>query len=418
MADKDERKTKILVLGGGYGGMMAISRLRNCRKPIEITLVDAKSSFEQRIRLHEVMAGRNPASLRYEQVFSDKVKFIQARVVALQTPERRVEIATPDGDKVLDYDILIYALGSTMDEAAIPGVAEYVHCVNTYQQALEIAVEIVRAGRVTVIGGGLGALEISTELAEAYSQLQVSLVSRSVIADDYPEEARNYLYSRFQKLGIDLYEQQSIEEVSEERCRLGNNEWLEHDLCLWAGGFSVSPVAGQSGLEVDEIGRVVTDPFLRSVSSEAVYAVGDSARVVGADDQPHRMGCVTAMPHGAYVGGAIKRQLLGKPVKPFRFRYVMRCLSLGRAAGLVQFTDSADRPNNFFLIRTGGRWLKEFICRLTFYSVKWELSTGWPIYTWLKGATSGGHDLAQVNTAGGIMMGRSDKVQSIGVEKA
>ncbi len=418
MVDQVENKANILVLGGGYAGMMAISRLRTCPKPIQITLVDTKSHFEQRIRLHEVLAGGSPSSLSYGQVFKNSdVNFIQARVVSLQMAEKRVEIATADGNEVLDYDTLIYALGSTMDDSAIPGVAEFAYCLNTYRQASQLAAELVRAKRVTVIGGGLGAIEISTELAEAYPQLQISLVSRSVIAEDYPEQARAYLFSQFRELSIDVYEQTPVEEVTEDRCRMGNNAWLEHDLCIWTGGFSVAPLARQSGLEVDSIGRIVTDPFLRSVTSESVFAVGDCARITGSDGCPHRMGCVTAMPHGAYVGDTIKRCMQGKPVKPFRFRYLMRCLSVGRATGLVQFTDGNDRPVGFFLSRLAGRWLKEFICRMTFYSVKWELATGWPLYTWLQGKSPGRYRFALAQPAVEVMLKPANKLQSMEVEK-
>lgn len=51
---------KVLILGGGYAGLMAASRLARGGSPAEVTLIDAKPSFVQRIRLHEVLAGGYP----------------------------------------------------------------------------------------------------------------------------------------------------------------------------------------------------------------------------------------------------------------------------------------------------------------------------------------------------------------------
>ncbi|WP_020409242.1 NAD(P)/FAD-dependent oxidoreductase [Hahella ganghwensis] len=406
------KKVKVLVLGGGYAGLMAVSRLRQSRQPVDITLVDSKPYFEQRIRLHEVMAGKQVDRLDYRKVLNQAgVTFIQARVVAIKAEEKQVLVDSKEGERSKPYDILVYALGSSMNETAVPGVQEFAYCINTYQQATALSEKLSAVDKVTVIGGGLSAIEISSELAEAYPQLTVQMVCRGKVAEDYLDEAREYLMDRFRNLGVQVYEEQTVEEIQASCCRLGNGERLDHGLCIWAGGFTVSPLAMQSGLEVDDIGRVVTDPCLRAVSDNAIYAVGDAARIMGKHNKPHRMGCVTAMPHGAYVGESIKRRLARRPIKPFRFRYVFRCLSLARTGGLIQFTDEYDRPTKLFLSRFLGRRIKEWICRMTFYSVKWELSTGLPLYMWLKGTASGLYESDGIPPrANGVQSGTMEEV--------
>jgi NADH dehydrogenase FAD-containing subunit len=119
---------------------------------------------------------------------------------------------------------------------------------------------------------------------------------------------------------------------------------IPFDLCAWAGGFVVPPLARDAGLAVNDSGRAVVDETLRSVSHPNIYVVGDAAAVPGRWGDQLAMGCRTGGLMGPRVADSIAARLTGRAPKPFRYRYVHECLSLGRRRGVVQFLHADETP--------------------------------------------------------------------------
>jgi NADH dehydrogenase FAD-containing subunit len=95
------------------------------------------------------------------------------------------------------------------------------------------------------------------------------------------------------------------------------------------------------------------------------------------------MACATAMPMGAYVANHLTVQLKGEPLPaPFRFSYLIQCVSLGRHDGLVQFVEADDRPKRRVITGWAAARIKELICRYTVWSLyqqrRWPGSYTWP----------------------------------------
>ncbi|HET7706246.1 MAG TPA: FAD-dependent oxidoreductase, partial [Thermoanaerobaculia bacterium] len=106
---------KIVILGGGYGGALAATRLA---PRVPVTLVDASEGLVERIRLHQVAAGDDIAPVPYSRLFGKlPVTFKQARVLSIDRKHRLVR--TTAGE--IPYDKLVYALGSTIDLDSVPG---------------------------------------------------------------------------------------------------------------------------------------------------------------------------------------------------------------------------------------------------------------------------------------------------------
>lgn len=95
-----------------------------------------------------------------------------------------------------------------------------------------------------------------------------------------------------------------------------------------------------------------------------------------------RMGCVSALPMGGWTGENVTRFLRGQEPKPFPFAFMIRCVSLGRHDGLVQFVDWNDAPQPKIWTGRRGVFVKEMICRMTYWVVKNELRTGLKLYRW------------------------------------
>lgn len=358
---------KILILGGGYAGVMAASRLVINGVRAEITLVDARTELVQRIRLHETLAGSTPKTLPYRLLERKEVRFVQARVEALEPGQRRVLARTRDGERLeMEYDTLIYALGS---RTASPGVE---HAVRLDDPAeLRQAYGRLQAGmRVLVVGGGLTGIEAATELAERIPDLKVTLATRGHIADGWSKAAAEHFLRRFRELGIELREGVSIETAE------------GFDLCVWAGGFEALPLAREAGLPTDAAGRVRVDDTLRVPGHPEIFVAGDSAVAAGAGGWMIRMGCVSALPMGAHVGENVARVLRGRNPKPFPFAIVIRCVSLGRKDGLVQFTAADDAPVDKVWTRRAAAIVKEMICQMTYWVMRGELRLGIRLYRW------------------------------------
>ncbi|HYO11684.1 MAG TPA: FAD-dependent oxidoreductase [Thermoanaerobaculia bacterium] len=390
---------KVLILGGGYAGLMAASRIARGGSPAEVTLIEAKPFFVQRIRLHEVLAGGSPKSLDYRSLLGRRgVRFVQARVESLEPGRQRVLARDGGGARIeIGYDTLILALGSAT-AAGVPGVAE--NAIRLDDPAvLQEASARLRAlagsrGRVLVAGGGLTGIETATELAERFPGLRVTLATRGRLGDGYAEAAASHLRDRFVELGISLVDERAVVSVEPGLAWLDDDSKIPFDLCVWAGGFTAPALAREAGLSVDGSGRVLVDPALRAAGHPNVFVAGDAAAASLPDGRTIRMGCVSAMPLGAHAGESVRRLLRGEEPRPFSFGFTIRCVSLGRRDGLVQFVAPDDTPRPRVWTRRRGVLIKEMICRMTYELARNELRFGVPLYRW-----PGGRPL--VESAGG-----------------
>ncbi|GGB95794.1 putative oxidoreductase [Marinobacterium zhoushanense] len=378
---------RILILGGGYAGLMCAARLaRSNRHRLDITLVDARNHFEQRIRYHEVLTGREPKRLSYAGLLKRRgIGFLQGRVEHLHPDKRCVTILQSNQRRTLHYDYLVLALGSRI-AGSVAGVEEHAWRFTSMRSVQEVYAEAEvlarRKAHVAVVGGGLTALESATELKEGFPDLNVSLVCGSSLTSSWSAKAYRHLYEVLKRLDICILENRTIDRVTADALVCADGERIAVDRCLWAGGFRVSSLAAEAGLPTDEEGRVLTDEYLRVAGQERLFVAGDAGRVRGGRADWLRMGCVTAMPQGARAGENLRRLLDGQALKPFHFGYAFRCVSLGRHEGLIQYVDRDDRPIERISRGRLAVWIKEGICRMTYAAVKWELMTGRPLYRW------------------------------------
>lgn len=383
-------KQKILILGGGYAGMMAAARIAHIAQSkgarAEVTLIDARTEMVQRIRLHETLAGGTPKTLAYAPLLAKRgIRFLQAAVETLEPLQQRAVVRTPDGRRwEIGYDKLVLALGSRT-AAPAPGVAEHAVRLDDPDALREAhgRLETLTAsqGRVLVVGGGLTGIEASAELAERLPGLKVILATRGSLSEGWHSSAAGHFYERLAELGVEVREGAAVESLEAGRARLRGGATIAFDLAIWAGGFEALPLAREAGLPVDGFGRVRVTETLQVAGHPEIFVAGDAA----AADGPGgiiRMGCVSALPMGAHAGENVGRALAGQDPKPFPFAILIRCVSLGRRDGLVQFTNPDDTPvSRVWTGRLGAR-IKELICQMTYQVVKWELRTGLRFYRW------------------------------------
>ena len=364
----------IVVLGAGYAGAGAAGYLarRLGSDEVEITVVNAEPHFVERLRLHQLVAGHPRDPIPLSKVFEGTgIRLRVAYVTAVDPVARTVTIRTkstaatvPDqhsidetsiGDtETLEYDTLLYALGSGVD-ASVPGVGQHAFDLATRPTAerlrdrldeLEALAEHGHGDSVLVVGGNLTAIEAATEIAESRPTLDIQLVTAGQLGGWLGPTGRAHLLGAFERLGIEVHEHATVTRVEPDGLVTADGRRFR-GTTVWAAGFAVPPIAAASGLEVQDSGRILVDRTMRSVSHPTVYAIGDSAYVIGDNGQPLPMSCASASLTRMRATAAIVHQLTGSKSPNTRLTYFGNCISLGQRDGILQVADGAGQARSW-----------------------------------------------------------------------
>src|SRR5947209_130782 len=157
--------THVVVVGGGYAGTLAANRLRQ-RPDVDITLVNPRPMFVERIRLHQLAADTGTATADYGELLGEGIRLVVDTVDRIAAADRRVLLTS---GTELDYDFLVYAVGSTgAIPRSVPGAGEFAYPITDLEgaQRLRYALaDLPPVAPVTVVGGGLTGIETAAELA-------------------------------------------------------------------------------------------------------------------------------------------------------------------------------------------------------------------------------------------------------------
>ncbi|MFC1435728.1 FAD-dependent oxidoreductase [Streptacidiphilus sp. N1-3] len=124
--------SRIVVIGGGYAGTLAANRLQSS-PAVDVTLLNARPSFVDRVRLHQFVAGSGSAEVDFTTLLGARVRPLVDSAERIDAAARTVELAS---GRSLDYDDLVYAVGSTAAApASVPGAAEFAFPVAEYESA-------------------------------------------------------------------------------------------------------------------------------------------------------------------------------------------------------------------------------------------------------------------------------------------
>ena len=378
MTEPTGQKTRVVVVGGGYAGTLAANHLR-VRPDIDITLVNPRPVFVERIRLHQLVADSGTATVDYDTLLGDGIRLVVDGAERIDTTERRVQLTS---GAALDYDYLIYAVGSTGAMPAVPGAAEFAYSIADLESAqrLRYALADLPSGApVAVVGGGLTGIEAAAELAQRGRP--VTLVCGSVLGPSLSRRGRRSVGKRLRGLGVDVLDSVSVSEVRWDAVVLSGGTVLPSAATVWTAGFGVPDLAARSGLRTDALGRLLTDETLTSVDDDRVVAAGDAAAPSG---HPLRMSCQAAIPLGAQAANTVLSRIGGDAPAPVSQAFVGQCISLGRSHGTIQLARTDDTPVNIVVGGRSAASIKEAICKGTLWGIRREAAKPGSYY-WLKG---------------------------------
>jgi NADH:ubiquinone reductase (H+-translocating) len=374
---------RVVVVGGGYAGALAANRLRS-RAGVDVALVNPRPEFVERVRLHQFVAGTGQATVGFGSLLGEGVRLVVDSAVNLDVRARRVLL---ESGSALDYDYLIYAVGSTAAVApSVPGAGEFAYGVAEFEDARRLGAglaELPAGAPVTVVGGGLTGVETAAELGARGRA--VSLVCGRRLLPSFGPSGRRAVARWLSRLGVSVLEGVAVGEVRRDAVVFADGRVRPSALTVWAGGFGVPGLAAASGLRTDGLGRLLTDETLTSVDDARVVAAGDAAAPSG---RALRMSCYAAGPLGAQAADTVLSRMAGTEPGVIDLAFSGACVSLGRGVAVRQLARKDESAVNVYVGGRAGAVIKELTCRFAVSRIRGEAKRPGSA-RWLKGGRSG-----------------------------
>ncbi|MGL6209544.1 MAG: NAD(P)/FAD-dependent oxidoreductase [Paracoccaceae bacterium] len=282
-------KTRILVLGAGFGGMELSTTLSEALgETVEVTLIDRSDAFVFGYAKLDLLFGRTPESgVRnpYADFSKPGVRLLRQTVTAIDAEARRVTTTT----QVHEADILIIALGADYDVTSTPGVVLGVNEFYSVAGAAHLATLLPGFTGGDVVVGVCGApykcppapAECALMLHDYLAARGLAEKTRITVVNPLPSpvppspDTSKAILAAFEERGISFLPNTRVAGVEGKTVQLDNGGSLNCDLFLGVPKNRAADVVVAAGLT--EGGWVPVDPFTLQTKYPDVYAVGDLA---------------------------------------------------------------------------------------------------------------------------------------------
>ncbi len=348
-----QKTTQIVILGAGYAGLMAALRLSGKTQglDVQLTLVDAAPVFVQRPRLHHVAVDQQVPQRAIEDLIrGTRIDFLEGWVSGLDPLAHKVSIQCENEPQTLDYDYLVYALGSQVDRSSVPGVRQHAYALDPSgpNNAIDLRDRLASLNgaqrRVVVVGGGATGIEVSAEIKGVYPALDLTIITARAFGAFKGPRVERHIRQSFQRQEIEVIENKEVRRVHQESIELTDGTHIPADITIWAGGFRAPAMAGQAGFKVNPLGQIIVDRFGRSLSHADVYGAGDSSHPLEEPGNPVRMSLFTAIVRGAHTADNLTAHLKGKRQKPLSFAYYGQGIAMGPKDAVGFLGYPSDKP--------------------------------------------------------------------------
>ena len=400
-------RPKILVVGGGAGGLELVTGLGNTlgrKGRAEVTLVDDSETHIWKPLLHEVAAGTldsHDDELDYlAQAAANHFRFVIGRMSGLDRAAKQVRLAPMLNDwgeevvpeRTQPYDILVIAVGSVCNDFGIEGVAQHCMFLDNTEQAEAFHKKLLEAylhahavggpkepGEldVAIVGGGATGIELSaqlyqaTRLLNAYgldnvkpSDVSIHLIEASPsLLPGLPERLATATLQQLESLGIEVLLNEKVVEVTADGMKTASGRFIPAALKVWAAGVKAPDfLAHIDGLETNRINQLVVRLTLQTTHDDDIYAIGDCAACPRPDKGekstvPPRAQSAHQMASLALTN--IRRKLKGQPQLDYRYRDYASLVSLGK------FSTVGNLMGNLL----GSVMIEGFVARLVYLSL-------------------------------------------------
>jgi NADH dehydrogenase len=358
-------KTRVVVIGSGFAGLLAVRNLD--RDDIQITLIDRKNHHTFQPLLYQVAtAGISPgeiaAPIRWVLRGQHNVQVLLGEVRDFDLQRRLVKL--PDLD--IPYDYLVVATGASHAYFGHEEWEKFAPGLKTVEDALEIRRRVLLAFELAenqaargqqphplnfiVVGGGPTGVELAGTLAEIAGRVLAhefrSIDPKSArimlleggprILPVYSSDMSQSAEHQLKKLGVEVHTSTLVTGMEAGSVQVGDTR-IPAAVILWAAGVAASPLGKKMGVPTDRAGRVLVSPDLSIPGHPEVFAIGDLASLKDVHGKVVPGVAPAAMQQGKWTADNIRRDLKGKPRRPFSYFDKGSLATIGRSAAVAEF---------------------------------------------------------------------------------
>ncbi len=372
LTNKKERP-RVIIIGGGFGGLYAAQNLG--RQNVEVLLIDKRNFHLFQPLLYQVATGGlSPGDiaspLRAVVSKYKNIRVVKGEVQNIDLARKKVFLE----NEAYSYDQLIVAAGAQHHYFGNDQWAPKAPGLKTIEDALEMRRRIFQAFEnaekesdpqlrqawlnFVIIGGGPTGVELAGALAElAYetlkndfaamdpSETRITLIEGAPrILGSYPEQLSVKAQKTLEKLGVNIKTDSLVIDIDDNQLRVQQgdaSETIRAKTILWGAGVKMAGLADilarESDAVQDRTGRIHVSANLQLENYPEVFVIGDMAYLEDKNGEALPGVAPVAMQQGKYVAKLIRRQLKGKPVKPFRYLNKGSLAVIGRNAAVADF---------------------------------------------------------------------------------
>jgi len=368
-----EQKHRVVILGGGFGGLNAAQKLK--RAPVEVTLIDRRNFHLFQPLLYQVATGSlSPgeiaAPLRGVLSRQKNTQVLLGEAADIDPDAKRVILR--DG-AVFPYDSLIVATGAQSSYYGNDEWREWAPSLKSVEEATAIRHKILYAFECAerstseeearawltfvIVGAGATGMELSGALAEIANETLkndfrhinpreariILMEGGPRVLPAFPEDLSAKGEKLVTRLGVEVKKGVMVTEIDADGVNYKSGDEkkrLPAKTVLWAGGVTTNAFGRKLGerthAETDRSGRIKVRPDLTVPGHPDIFIVGDLALSMGGDGKPLPGVAQVAIQGGAYAAKTIRARLKGKrDTKPFYYFNKGDMAVIGRAAAIA-----------------------------------------------------------------------------------
>ena len=363
--------TRIVILGGGFGGVYTAIELEkqfSATDPVEVVLISQDNFLLFTPMLHEVAASDleptdivNPLHklLRRTKIFCGSVDSI-----SLATKKVTVSHGSSYHSHELEYDHLVIALGSVSSFHGLPGLAENALTMKSLGDALSLRNQMIahleeadfecckemRSKLLTfvVAGGGFAGVETAAAVHDflddvipiyrnlSREDLRIVLVhSGKVLLPELNAKLGSYAGELLGKRGVELRFGVRVTSFDQDVLTLSDNATIEASTLVWTAGNAPNPHLDKLTC-LKEKGKILVNEELQVTSFEGVWALGDCAAIPNGEKGFHPPTAQHAIREARTIAKNIRASIDKRALTPFRFTTLGQLASLGHRRGVAQ----------------------------------------------------------------------------------